>query len=170
MQSADPYAAERALLAKYRAELQRAQMDATNAQERIERYQPVVRGLEGVIPDEAPSRAPVAPNGDDAATAEQTKPRRTNSSGPRGEEAVKRVLMEHPGEGMQATSITRQLHERDWISPGTKDPVAATRAAANRLRVKDTRFRFENGFYVFQPEADTNGPATYAMPIDETET
>ena len=52
---------------------------------------------------------------------------------PRGQAAIKRVLMDAVGQWHAVKELTAELEVRGWIDPNAKDPEAATRIALRRL-------------------------------------
>src|SRR5262245_61603673 len=91
------------LLERYRAELSRAHADEADAQERISRFQRGVDGLVAVLGDLAQDANAEA----DASTESDSVS--TPSASPRGEAAVKRVLVERGPEGATAAALTQIL-------------------------------------------------------------
>jgi hypothetical protein len=160
------YELERQLLTKYRQELATARQDYADAAARIERYELGIRGLAAVIAErqngegaESGAQQRGEPVEDSAGAAVEQEPE-AEQTGPRGADAVRRILTEHPHRPFSPKELADALQERGWITPGTKHPVESTRAAANRLRYKeDEPFVYENGKYIYVPP---NNGASYS--------
>jgi hypothetical protein len=76
--------------------------------------------------------------------------------GPRGMEAVRRVMRE--GGDWNAREIHAELEKRGWVSPDAKFPIRATEAAINRLyRVTNEIEKVGRGRYRYKsfPTRDT---------------
>lgn len=82
-----------------------------------------------------------------------------NNEPPRGQEAVRRTLMDFPGRWWTATSLVDELHSRGW-QPKSRDPANAVHVAAERVVSGDpSHFRKATG--------DKIGGAIYAYwPFD----
>lgn len=146
----DNFQTELELYERYRQALVAAKREAERAEAEVEKYRLAVNGLRAVIPDEL--LAERGQSADEGATDEPSNQPR----GPRGEAAVRALLEEHPNRGFKASELTQALIERGQIGP-VKHPESTTRQAANRLRRKDERFRFEDGKYVFRPVPPSGG-------------
>lgn len=143
-ETSDNHAVEHELLERYRAKRESALRDLADAQARAEKYSLAVHGLEAVLGiEDGDDDAPAIPKG----KTRDAEP----IDGPRGETAVGQFLLDHPGRGFTAQELTEGLRERRWINPGVKDPVATTRAAANRLRRKYDDYTFTGGRYAYAP-------------------
>jgi hypothetical protein len=143
---ADSHAVEHELLERYRAKRESALRDLADAQARADKYRLAVQGLEAVLGIE---------DGDNDAPAAPKRMTRDTEfiDGPRGETAVGQFLLDQPGRGFTAQELTEGLRERRWINPDVKDPVATTRAAANRLRRKYDDYTFTGGRYAYAPSS-----------------
>lgn len=149
------YELERQLLAKYRQELATARSDYADAEARIERYELGIRGLAAIIEDRpsgTDAEEAQTPPGPVAEQGEVPAPREPEQKVPRGEDAVRRIMVERPRHPFSPRELAQALQERGWITPGTRHPVESARAAANRLRYKeDEPFVYENGKYIYVP-------------------
>lgn len=151
---------ERELLDRYRTKFEKATERLKAAEEEVRRYGLAVQGLEAVVggADVATDGAAGIrswPVGEPAAEHQPTGdvlPAGTDSPEPRGELAVARILRENPGQGFSPKALTAALSQRGWVSQESKDPVAATRAAANRLRKKVGDVVFEGGEFYYRPK------------------
>lgn len=141
---------EKQLLSQLRAELGEAEQEFDAVQDRVERLRLAVRGLEAVVGNAGGKTEPPADHDRARGTGTIRIPARPD--GPRGEAAVRQVLEDNAGQGFTLRELFGELQVRGWISPESKNPEAATRAAANRLRQKDARFIFEDGRFVFNPD------------------
>jgi hypothetical protein len=147
------HSVERELLARYRARRDEALRDLADAQARAERYEKAVVGLEAVVPDEdgpEHSGASESPASDRPLTSAvpvgSTNGASPKGSGPRGEAAVATVLREAGPTGLTPLALTAALAHRGW-APNSEHPENAVRAAANRLRKKDSSIGFVDGKY-----------------------
>lgn len=171
------YELENQLLAKYRTELTAARADAAEASARVQRYELGITGLMAVIaerqngvedgaeaardePTDADDRSGAAPSTEgEPESSPEAQVEAEAPKGPRGEDAVRRVMMERPGHPFSPKDLADALRERGWFKQGTKHPTESARAAANRLRYKDDEpFAYQNGKYIYVPN-DTDSAA-----------
>ena len=131
---------ERELLQRYQRERERAERERDDAQRRFVRYDLAVRGLEGVLGDEAPEHAGAQSNG----------------RAPRTVEAVEQMLREAGPGGLTVKALTGALAQRGWL-PESKNPPVAVRAAADRLRARSPAFDLVDGRFIYRP-ARSAGP------------
>ncbi len=69
-----------------------------------------------------------------------------------GADGARRVLRESPGRGFTAAELAEAMRANGWVTP-SKNPRAAARAAANRLREdEDEHIFFEDGQYTYRPK------------------
>jgi len=130
---------------KYSAERRRARLELHDAQQRLDRFDKMVHGLEAVIPAELLERD--ADGRQSVAVPDEQSGR---SAGPRGKEAIRLILEETPGRQFTPKELASEVERRGWSTPGVQHPEAAARAAANRLRI-DSRFLLVDGGFVYNP-------------------
>lgn len=86
-------------------------------------------------------------------TGTHTKHTKTssNGSGPRGIEAVERVLLD-AGRPLSVKEIVAEITAKGWIRPDAKTPVEATRLALRRLSARKPQYvRLHNGNWAYAP-------------------
>jgi hypothetical protein len=68
-----------------------------------------------------------------------------------------KVLRDSPRQGFTAAQLAEAMRENGWVTP-SKNPRAAARAGANRLREDpDQHVFFEDGKFVYRPPSDEQG-------------
>lgn len=163
----DEYAVERELLTRYEREREQARRQAQEAAERAERYELAIRGLLAVIPGAGDPDVSAIAAADPPAVAREARRAR---SGPRGEEAVRRVLEEEVGKPWSVADLTEELRRRGWGPERSKNPPSAVRAAANRLREKyPDKYVFEDGAFFARAQSvtDADGGSPDLAPTSE---
>ena len=78
---------------------------------------------------------------------------------PRGQEAVRRIMVDAPGKWWTVKDLVRELSTRGW-QPDARNPMTAVRAAAERVVTGDTAFKKSRG--------DRSVAATYSFHPLET--
>jgi len=145
---------ERELLTRYRREREKAARDRDDANARFATYDKAVTGLEGVL-GELPE--------DDAQPTDTPTPQNGHSE-PRGVEAVKLILEEIGS--LAIGDLADEMVKRGAIAPDAQHPLAASRAAFNRLRRKEpSRYALQHGRAVRLAD----DPAQPRMPLSEEE-
>jgi hypothetical protein len=99
-------------------------MRAQRALSEMEALRKVVEGLESLAGTRTEQPA---------LFVETPTERQQAESGPRGQEAVRQVMLQAPDRNWMLATISREILRRGWIDPEAKVPQAAIRAAVQRL-------------------------------------
>lgn len=127
------------LIPLFRDQLRDAEERAQRALAEVEHLRQVIGGLEGLsggAPRQVTLPFLVSP---EAAEPED--------DGPRGQEAVRRVMLAAPDRVWPLNQITREIIRRGWINPDAKVPTAAIRAATQRLAAAELAEKVDPGHY-----------------------
>jgi hypothetical protein len=110
----------------FRQQLRDAELRAQLALGEAENLRKIVAGLEGL--SRGPRDQLPLPINQEQPAQSQDRP-----EGPRGQEAVRQVMMTAPDQEWSLAAITGEILKRAWIVPDAKVPEAAIRAATQRL-------------------------------------
>jgi len=136
----------------------RAHQDAQDAKFRLERETKRVRALNQIVKGLRELEA----DGGDAPQAERlpdmTEPsvldESVNGNGPRGQEAVRRLMRESRRE-WRPNELIGEIRRLGWIDPSAKTPGAAVRVALRRLVDAGEVAKVEQGLYRYQDSGAT---------------
>ena len=148
----------------------RAQQDAQDAKFRLERESKRVRALNQVVKglrelEAGGGEEPQAERLPDVVVEEEPA---VEDDGPRGQEAVRRLMRESQRNWRPAELIA-EIQRRGWIDPAAKTPGAAVRVALRRLVDAGDVEKVEQGLYRYQDSGVTT-PDEAAPEAGEPET
>jgi hypothetical protein len=113
------------LLPDLRKELRDAEARAQQALADVEHFRQIIAGIEGLSNGSAPGMEPQLILESDVLAVKRSY------GTPRGREAVRRIMAEHPRRVWKQSEIFRELQKRGWVEPGASP--AAARVATRRL-------------------------------------
>jgi hypothetical protein len=126
------------LLPLFRGQLREAEQRAQQAMHDAESLRKIVDGLEGLAGNRPSAQAPLF------TPSETEKP---EEASPRGQEAVRQVMLTDPDAEWPLARITYEVLRRGWIDPNAKVPRAAIRAATQRLAAANLADKTGTGRY-----------------------
>jgi hypothetical protein len=135
------------LLPSLRENLRDAELRAQVALGEVEHFRQIISGIEGLASGTASDAQPQLIL--ESQTVLNPKP---EDGSPRGREAVRRVMAEHPRRTWKQVEIFRELKKRGWIESGASP--AAARVATRRLVTAGGAEKVGVGLYRYK-EPDT---------------
>jgi hypothetical protein len=138
-------------LESFRAELREADRRVTRARAEADALRKVVEGIEGLIGGGSADQLALVESGTNVATAVLTGNGVVVGDAPRGQAALRRILIETVTERWKRGALLDEVQRRGWFNPDAKNPRGAASVALDRL-VESGEVLRENGFHRYNPD------------------